>query len=88
MQHPNTGGLWPNTYKQKSTDPDLQGLIHVGNKPVKIVAWYTDGKGGKPKLSIRVNTQQDIPHESTTNEHTVGATYDVPPEGADNDIPF
>ncbi len=83
MQHPNTGGLWPNKFKNKSTDPDLQGTLNLGDTSVKIVAWYTDGTGGKPKLSIRINKDKDTPQPEPE-----GATYNEPPKGADNDIPF
>jgi len=82
--HANTGGLWPNSYKQKSTDPDLQDTLMVGGKPVKIVAWYTDGKNNKPKLSIRVNH----PNAEQTEPAVVGTTYNEPPKEADDDIPF
>lgn len=86
----NTGALWPNKYKRSPRDPDLQGQININGELVKIVAWY----GDNPSVSIRVN-ERDKPHDSTRCTSPVHSDadgkqhpMDVPPEGADNDIPF
>ena len=78
MAKNNTGGLWKNKKKTKASSPEYTGQITIDGKTHYIVGWLTDGSGGKPVISIRVN--DPVPEQPA-------ATYtEVPPEY--DDKPF
>ena len=76
------GGLWDNKLKTKQAPgaPDFTGQLMVDGKLIYLSGWHTDGKGGKPRISFKVNQTQTTP---TSTE-----TYNTPPPKADKDIPF
>lgn len=89
MAHDKTGGLWPNRSKGgNDRKPNYLGQVTIDGKTHFLSAWYTDGQGGRPTLSLRVNdlppTQEPAPVPSSVQ---VGLPDDFD-EGKDDDIPF
>lgn len=61
-KHDNTGGLWPNKFKQAGdSKPDFTGEIIIDGVRHKLAAWRTDGTKGKPTVSLVATTVKHVP---------------------------
>ncbi|MFG1559537.1 hypothetical protein ABMA84_15825 [Halobacteriovorax sp. XZX-2] len=80
----NTGGLWKNKQRNHPKSPDFTGQVTIEGVTYYISGWKTDGKQGKPVVSIKVN-QKKLEDPITQPKQK---QYTEPPKDFDDDIPF
>ena len=81
-----SGSLFPNTYKEKDTQPDYKGDIMLNGELMSIAGWSKPGKNGEfisvkisPKIAVKAS---DSPSYQTPRQNS------PMPESDPDDLPF
>lgn len=94
----NKGVLFPNSYKNKSNQPDVKGNINFKGKDFKLAGWVRTKKDTEEKFfSLVVEVEDEVPEVAETEnpiEAVMTAPAPTPIEGlppseaGEEDVPF
>ena len=94
----NKGVLFPNSYKNKSNQPDVKGNINIKGIDFKLVGWVRTKKDSEDKFfSLVVEVEDEVPEVAETEnpiEAVMTAPAPTPIEGlppseaGEEDVPF
>ena len=94
----NKGVLFPNSYKNKSNQPDVKGNINIKGIDFKLAGWVRTKKDSEDKFfSLVVEVEDEVPEVAETEnpiEAVMTAPAPTPIEGlppseaGEEDVPF
>ena len=86
----NRGYLYPNTNKNKPTQPDFTGKVTIDNKEWRLSAWENKSPDGKKYLSISVSppleNNQSGPGGQPIQQNKIKNTQDHQPDITQDDL--
>lgn len=94
----NKGVLFPNSYKNKSNQPDVKGSVNIKGEDFKLAGWIRTKKDSDEKFfSLVVEVEDEVP-EVAQDQDPIGAVMTAPPptpieglppsEDGGEDVPF
>tara|TARA_R110002167_G_scaffold122035_6_gene300497 strand:- start:1236 stop:1541 length:306 start_codon:yes stop_codon:yes gene_type:complete len=94
----NKGVLFPNSYKNKSNQPDVKGNINIKGEDFKLAGWIRTKKDSDEKFfSLVVEVEDEVP-QVAESENPIDAVMTAPAptpieglppsEQEDGDVPF
>ena len=94
----NKGVLFPNSYKNKSNQPDVKGNINVKGEDFKLAGWIRTKKDSDEKFFSLVIDVEDEEPKVAESENPIDAVMTAPAptpieglppsEGGEEDVPF
>mgnify|MGYP003128052129 CR=1 FL=1 len=86
---PNTGSLFPNSYKEKDNHPDMKGKVLLGEdlipyieagKEVQIAGWEKETRDGEVFYSLSVSTPYEKKEDGSKPKSTKAKKVSKPVE--------
>tara|TARA_R110000824_G_scaffold244235_2_gene432974 strand:+ start:1164 stop:1469 length:306 start_codon:yes stop_codon:yes gene_type:complete len=94
----NKGVLFPNSYKNKSNQPDVKGNINIKGEDFKLAGWIRTKKDSEDKFFSLVVEVEDEEPQVAESENPIDAVMTAPAptpieglppsEQEDGDVPF
>ena len=95
----NKGRLFNNSYKSKSSQPDVRGEINIEGKEYKLSGWVNESrKSGDKYFALQVEPKEAEKQETATDAigevtggdaESIATTDDLPPSSDEGeDVPF
>tara|TARA_R110002020_G_scaffold189481_4_gene388680 strand:- start:3131 stop:3436 length:306 start_codon:yes stop_codon:yes gene_type:complete len=94
----NKGVLFPNSYKNKSNQPDVRGNLNFEGVELKLSGWIRTKKGSEDKFFSLAVERKDAEPEVAETENPIEAVMTAPAptpieglppsEAGEEDVPF
>jgi len=92
QEHDGTGAIFPNRFKEKSSQPDMTGSITINGAQHKLAGWWNESQtSGEKYLRIRVGGFKREPQEKKLEQPATTPAPAAQPDFVDDtlgDVPF